>query len=73
LILLDLTKAFDTVCRSNLLLKLEHNGTRGNALNLITTYLLNRKQYVSINNISSSLQNISIGVPQGSILGPFYF
>jgi len=49
-------------------------------LNLITTYLSNRKQYrkesnsyVSIINMSSFLQNISIGVPQGSILEPFLF
>jgi len=55
LILLDLTKAFDTVCHCNLLLKSEHHGIRGNALNLITTYLPNKKQYDSINNISSSL------------------
>jgi len=39
LILLDLTKTFDTMCHYNLLLKLEHYGIKGNVLNLITTYL----------------------------------
>ena len=32
-----------------------------------------RKQYVSIKNCSSPLSNISLGIPQGSGLGPVLF
>ena len=37
------------------------------------SYLSNRKQYVSIKNCSSSMSNITLGVPQGSVLGPVHF
>ena len=33
------------------------------------SYLSNRKQYVSVKNPSSSMSNITLGVPQGSVLG----
>ena len=71
LIMVDLRKAFDTVCHKKLPKKLDHYGIRGIVNELITNYLLNRKQYVYLNGIRSSLQPINIGVPQGSILGTF--
>ena len=40
---------------------------------LIASYLSNRKQYVSLGDISSSLQHIQLGVFQGSTLGPLSF
>ena len=56
-----------------MLQKLFHYGIRGPAYCLIDSYLSNRQQFVSINNCASSLKSISIGVPQGSILGPLLF
>ena len=72
-IFVDLQKAFDTVNHDILLKKLEHYGIRGTPLNWFKSYLSNRKQFVSINGHSSSLANISCGVPQGSVLGPLLF
>ena len=37
------------------------------------SYLLNRKQFVSLNKTRSKLENVTIGVPQGSSLGPLFF
>jgi len=64
---------FDTVCHERLLIKLEHYGLRGKALGLLSCYLSDRKQYATINNISSTLKCISLGVPQGLILVSFSF
>ena len=70
---LDLQKAFDTVNHSILLQKLQCYGIRGKALQWMSCYLTNRFQYVSIGDIQSRLENISCGVPQGSVLGPLLF
>ena len=53
--------------------KLQHNGIRGVMLSWFKSYLCNRKQYVLVNNSSSSMSNITWGVPQGLVLGPVLF
>ena len=70
---IDITKAFDTVNHEILLLKLSHIGIRGTALAFFKSYLQNRVQTVCINKIHSDEKVVSVGVPQGSVLGPLLF
>ena len=72
-VLIDLKKAFDTVDHQILLSKLELYGIKGQAINLLKSYLTNRKQRCQIRNSFSSERLIKCGVPQGSILGPLLF
>ena len=69
-VFIDLQKAFDTVNHQILCDKLAYYGFRGKSLNLIKSFLNNRKQFVSMNGFGSSKLNITCGVPQGSTLGP---
>ena len=72
-IFLDLSEAFDTVDHNILLDKLNYYRIRCLALDLIKSYLSDRMQYVQYNQTNYIKQNISCGVPQGSILGPVPF
>ena len=69
---LDLTKAFDTVDHSNLLIKLEQMGFIGPVLYLLESYLNNCYQYIQTNSFKTELKLVSFGVPQGPILGPLF-
>lgn len=72
-IYIDFTKAFDLIHHKILLHKLELYGVRGKAQDLVKSYLSERTQYVDFKNAQSSIESISAGVPQGSILGPLLF
>ena len=70
---LALAKAFDTVNHLILLGKLGGYGVTGTSLKCLESYLSNRYQQVSIDGTLSAPTPISIGVPQGSILGLLLF
>ena len=72
-VFIDLQKSFDTVDHYILLNKLDHYGVRGVANRWFKSYLMNRKQFVTINGSNSNLENMQFGVPQGSVLGPLLF
>ena len=72
LIILDLSAAFDAIDHSILIILCLKSfvGIRDTVLGWFTSYLFNRTCAVTIGNHSSSTNQITYGVPQGSILGP---
>ena len=74
LVLLDLSAAFDTVDHCLLLRRLQTSfGISGAPLDWFTSYLMARRQRVSIPGALSDSLSLDWGVPQGSCLGPLLY
>ena len=73
MVLIDLSKAFDSICHSTLLRKLRSLGTSSQALKWFEGYLTDHKQSTRLGTSLSDELTITHGVPQGSILGPMLF
>ena len=72
-VMIDFKKAFDLVDHNILLKKLKCYKLSDKTMSWFSSYLLNRKQRVNVNNVISDDEVIINGVPQGSILGPLMF
>lgn len=73
LVLLDFSRAFDTIDHATLLNILKAKGFGNDAVCLIASFLYGRSQSVKLNGTTSSPLPILRGVPQGSILSPILF
>ena len=73
IILLDFSKAFDTVPYQRLLKKLYNYGIRSNTQNWLSTWLTQRLQSVIVDGHQSQFVPVQSGVPQGTVLRPLMF
>jgi hypothetical protein len=71
-VFLDISQAFDKVWHPGLLLKIQQTLPQ-RYFNLLRSYLQHRYLVASHNNVNSSPVMMQLGVPQGSILGPFLY
>ena len=72
-VITDLSKAFDSIDQNLLIAKLNAYGFEKRSLEFIHSYLTKRRQRTKDDSVFSSWEMFLLGVPQGSILGPFLF
>ena len=72
-VLLDLGKAFDLMNHTIVLDKLAIYGCSQQSMRWFLSYLSERKQFVLFKGKQSEQSEITMGVPQGSILGPLLY
>ena len=72
-VILDFSKAFDTVCHERLIRKLLFYGVNDKVVMWIKNWLTNRTQTVIVDGFNSSEVKFKSGVPQGTVLGTLLF
>ena len=72
-ILMNLSKALDTMNLDLLIVKLGADGSQKEVLVFMKNYFTNRQQRLRVNSNSSMWEKMISGVLQGSILGPLLF
>ena len=72
-IFVDFKKAFDVTDHNLLLRKLALYGMSDCVMDLLSSYISNRQQCVSVHAHTSSLSTMMHGIPEGSVLGPILF
>ena len=72
-VFLDILKVFDKVWNKGIIFKLKQNGISVKLISVLSDFLKDRKQRVTLNGQVSSRTGVNAGVPPGSILGPLLF
>ena len=70
---LDISRHFDKVWADGLMFKLKRIHIEGDMINILTSFMANRKERVTMDGVYSEWADVQAGVPQGSILGPILF
>ena len=71
-VLLDLSKAFDSLSHQILLKKLQSLHFSPSAIQIVEFFKTGRLQQVSVNNVQSEWVELKQGVPQGTVEGPLF-
>jgi len=72
-VLIDFEKAFDSVWREGLLVKLHNSGIKGKMWNWIHNFLEERSARCLVNGHEGEWFRTNVGLPQGAVISPLLF